>query len=464
MDFRGAVRLPINRYSLRRVRVQMSTVEKKKALREARKHGVRFIQLWFTDILGQIKSISVPASELKAVLEEGMSFDGSSVEGFARIYESDLVVLPDPSTFQILPWAQDGIPVARLICDVVDTDLNPYEGDPRYILKRTLGMLKKKGYTAYVGPELEYFYFSDAHSPQVLDAGGYFDLTPLDVGTELREQTVVALEAMGIRMHASHHEVATSQHELDLRFDEALKMADAIMTSRLVIKQVARQNGVYATFMPKPLRDENGSGMHLHMSLFRGKRNAFFRRKDEHRLSDLAKQFIAGLLKHSEEIVSVTNQWVNSYKRLVPGFEAPAYICWGSRNRSALVRVPFDKPDKEEPRRVELRCPDPACNPYLALAVMLRAGMAGTEKHYKFPDPVELDVYLLSEEERESHGIACLPDSLYAAIEATATSELVKDTFGDALFRKFLENKRIEWDNYRIQVTQYELDKYLPIL
>ncbi len=464
MDFRGAVRLPINRYNLGRVRVQMSTVEKRKALREARKHGVRFIQLWFTDILGQLKSISVPASELKAVLEEGMSFDGSSVEGFARIYESDLVVLPDPSTFQILPWAQDGIPVARLICDVVDTDLNPYEGDPRYILKRTLGMLKKKGYTAYVGPELEYFYFSDAHSPQVLDAGGYFDLTPLDVGTELREQTVVAMEAMGIRMHASHHEVATSQHELDLRFDEALKIADAIMTSRLVIKQVARQNGVYASFMPKPLRDENGSGMHLHMSLFRGKRNAFFHRKDEHRLSDLAKQFISGLLKHSQEIVSVTNQWVNSYKRLVPGFEAPAYICWGSRNRSALVRVPFDKPDKEEPRRVELRCPDPACNPYLALAVMLRAGMAGTEKHYKFPDPVELDVYLLSEEERKSHGIACLPDSLYAAIEATATSELVKDTFGDALFAKFLENKRIEWDNYRIQVTQYELDKFLPIL
>jgi len=442
----------------------MSLIEKKRALREAKKHGVRFIQLWFTDILGQLKSISVPASELNAVLEEGMSFDGSSVEGFARIYESDLVVLPDPATFQILPWAQDGIPVARMICDVVDADLNPYEGDPRYILKRTLGMLKKKGYTAYVGPELEYFYFSDADTPQVLDAGGYFDLAPIDVGTELRDRTVVALETMGIPVHASHHEVASSQHELDLRFDDALKIADAIMTSRLVIKQVARQNAVYATFMPKPLMDENGSGMHLHMSLFRRNRNTFFNPKDKHRLSDVAKRFISGLLEHSREIVSVTNQWVNSYKRLVPGFEAPAYICWGSRNRSALVRVPFDKPDKEEPRRVEFRCPDPACNPYLALAVMFRAGMAGIEKRYKFPDPVELDVYLLSEEERESHGIACLPDSLYAAVEATAASELVRDTFGDALFTKFLENKRIEWDNYRIQVTQYELARYLPIL
>jgi glutamine synthetase len=442
----------------------MSTVEKAKALREAKKHGVKFIQLWFTDILGQLKSISIPAAELKTVLEEGMSFDGSSVEGFARIYESDLVALPDPSTFQILPWAQDGVPVARLICDVVDTDLNPYQGDPRYILKRTLGILKKTGYKAYVGPELEYFYFRDPHSPEVLDAGGYFDLAPIDVGTDLRDQTSVALEAMGIPMHASHHEVATSQHELDLRFDEALKMADAIMTSRLVIKQVARQNGVYATFMPKPLRDQNGSGMHLHMSLFKRKRNAFFDRQDKHGLSRLAKQFVSGLLKHSTEIVSVTNQWVNSYKRLVPGFEAPAYICWGSRNRSALVRVPFDKPDKPEPRRVEFRCPDPACNPYLAISVMLRAGMAGIEKNYKFPDPVELDVYLLSEEERRSHGIDCLPDSLYAAVEATAESKLVRETFGDALFAKFLENKRIEWDNYRIQVTRYELAKYLPVL
>jgi glutamine synthetase len=442
----------------------MSNERKRKVVRTAKKNGVRFVQLWFTDILGQLKSITVTSSELPSALEEGVSFDGSSVEGFARIYESDLVALPDPSTFQMLPWAQDGIPVARMICDVVDTHLQPYDGDPRYVLKRTLKLLKDKGFDVYIGPEMEYFYFADSSSPKVLDAGGYFDLTPLDVGTELREQTVLTLEAMGIRVHASHHEVATSQHELDLRFDEALTIADAVMTARLVIKEVARQNGVYATFMPKPIGAQNGSGMHLHQSLFRRRRNAFYDRKDKHRLSDLAKKYVAGLLRHSSEIASVTNQWVNSYKRLVPGFEAPAYICWGSRNRSALVRVPFDKPEREGSRRVEFRCPDPACNPYLAFAVMLRAGFAGIDKRYRFPDPVELDVYLLSEEERRGHGIACLPDSLYAAIEETSSSKLVRDTFGDALFEKFLENKKIEWDNYRIQVTQYELAKYLPVL
>jgi glutamine synthetase len=297
-----------------------------------------------------------------------------------------------------------------------------------------------------------------------LDAGGYFDLTPLDVSTELREKTVLALEEMGIEVHTCHHEVATSQHELDLKYDEALKIADAVMTARLVIKEVARQNGVYATFMPKPLRGQNGSGMHVHQSLFRGGKNVFYNRKDKFRLSDTAKRFVAGLLRHSPEITAVTNQWVNSYKRLVPGFEAPAYMCWGSRNRSALVRVPLDKPEKDTPRRVEFRSPDPACNPYLAFAVMLRAGLKGIQEGYEFPEPVELDVYLLSQEERASLGIRCLPDSLYAAIEATSKSKLVRETLGDALFEKFIENKRIEWDNYRIQVTRYELEKYLPIL
>jgi glutamine synthetase len=356
------------------------------------------------------------------------------------------------------------MPVARMICDVVDADLKPYEGDPRYVLRRTIEVLRKKKFTPFIGPEIEYFYFAGSGSPKVLDAGGYFDLTPLDVGTEIREQTVLALEAMGIPVHASHHEVATSQHELDLRFDEALKIADAIMTTRLVIKEVARQNGVYATFMPKPLIDQNGSGMHLHQSLFKNSRNAFYRRKDKHRLSAVARRYVAGLLRHSREITSVTNQWVNSYKRLVPGFEAPAYICWGSRNRSALVRVPGDKPEKEVPRRVEFRCPDPACNPYLALAVMMRAGLEGIEQGYAMPEAMELDVYLMSDEERAKHGVVCLPDSLYAAIEITSESELVRKTFGEALFGKFIENKRIEWDNYRIQVTQYEIDKYLPVL
>ena len=442
----------------------MSSRIKRKVLREIKQHNVRFVHLWFTDILGQLKSISVTVSELPSVLDEGISFDGSSVEGFARIYESDLVALPDASTFQILPWTRNGMPVARMICDVVDANLKPYEGDPRYVLRQTIKMLRKKKFIPFIGPEIEYFYFAGSGAPEVLDAGGYFDLTPLDVGTEIREQTVLALEAMNIPVHASHHEVATSQHELDLRFDESLKIADAIMTARLVIKEVARQNGVYATFMPKPLISQNGSGMHLHQSLFKNGKNAFYNRKDKHRMSAIAKRYVAGLLRHSREITSVTNQWVNSYKRLVPGFEAPAYICWGSRNRSALVRVPGDKPEKEVPRRVELRCPDPACNPYLALAVMMRAGLEGIERGYDMPAPVELDVYLMSDEERAKHGVVCLPDSLSAAIEVTSESKLVRKTLGDALFDKFIENKRIEWDNYRIQVTQYEIAKYLPVL
>lgn len=437
---------------------------RKQILAACKKNDVRFIQLWFTDILGQLKSLTITASKLPSTLEEGASFDGSSVEGFARIYESDLVVLPDPSTFQVLPWTSKGPRAARMICDVANTHLEPYEGDPRYVLRRTVELLKQKGLTAYMGPEIEYFYFASSEAPEVLDAGGYFDLTPIDVSTELREKTVLALEAMNIEVHTSHHEVATSQHELDLKYDEALRIADSVMTARLVIKEVARQNGVYATFMPKPIRSQNGSGMHVHQSLFKNGKNAFYNRRDKLRLSAIAKRYVAGLLRHAPELTSVTNQWVNSYKRLVPGFEAPAYICWGSRNRSALARVPLDKPEKEAPRRVEFRSPDPACNPYLAFAVMLRAGLKGIEEGYDLPDPVELDVYLLSEEERSKHGIACLPDSLYAAIEATAKSRLVKETLGDALFDKFIENKRIEWDNYRIQVTHYELAKYLPTL
>ncbi|MFZ1948316.1 MAG: type I glutamate--ammonia ligase [bacterium] len=436
----------------------------RRVLRMCKDQRVRFVQLWFTDILGQLKSITIPSATLGPALEEGLSFDGSSVEGFARIYESDLAVLPDPSTFVVLPWAKDGIKVARLICDVVNPDLRPYEGDPRHVLRRVLALLKKRGLTAYLGPELEYFYFSDSKSAELLDAGGYFDLTPLDVGTELREKTVVALESMGTPIHATHHEVASSQHELDLHYGEALKLADAVMTARLVIKEVARQNGVYATFMPKPLRSENGSGLHVHQSLFKNGANAFYSRTDRYHFSKLAKCFTAGLLRHAKEITLVTNQWVNSYKRLVPGFEAPAYICWGSRNRSALVRLPFDKPEKETARRVEFRCPDPACNPYLAFALMLRAGLKGIEENYSLPDPVELDVYLMGEKERGRYGIECLPGSLEAAIEATRRSKLVRDTLGGPLFDKLLENKQLEWDTYRTQVTHYELARYLPIL
>ncbi len=442
----------------------MEKNSQKRILELCKQNDVKFVQLWFTDILGQLKSLTITTEKLPSALEEGASFDGSSVEGFARIYESDLIARPDPSTFQILPWTSKGIRVARMICDVADTRLQPYDGDPRYVLRQTIEVLKKHEFVPYIGPEIEYFYFADSCVPKALDAGGYFDLTPIDVGTELREKTVLTLEAMGIPVHTCHHEVATSQHEIDLKFDNALKIADAAITARLVIKEVARQNGVYATFMPKPIGDQNGSGMHLHQSLFKDGKNVFYDGNDPLRLSAVAKHYIAGLLRHAPEIAVVTNQWVNSYKRLVPGFEAPAYICWGSKNRSALVRVPLDKPDKPEPRRVEFRCPDPACNPYLAFAVMLRAGLKGIEEGYDLPDPVELDVYLLNEQEREKLGIACLPDSLYAAIEITSKSTLVREVLGDALFNKLIQNKRIEWNNYRIQVSQYELTKYLPTL
>jgi glutamine synthetase len=437
---------------------------KKRIVEACKRDKVKFIQLWFTDILGQLKALTIPVEKLPSALDEGESFDGSSVEGFARIYESDLVVLPDPSTFQVLPWTCESTCVARMICDVVDPDLKPYDGDPRSILKRSIRMLGRKGFTPYLGPEIEYFYFADSGSPEALDAGGYFDLTPVDVNMELREKTVLTLEAMGIPVHASHHEVATSQHELDLKYDHALKIADAVMTARMVIKEVAHQHNVYATFMPKPIGNQNGSGMHVHQSLFKKRRNAFFNRRDKHGLSKTAKMYISGLLRYAPEMTAITNQWVNSYKRLVPGFEAPAYICWGSRNRSALVRVPLDKPDQEAPRRIEFRCADPACNPYLAFAVMLWAGLRGIEEGRELPDPVELDVYRMSPEERKKRGIATLPDSLFEAVEKTAQSDLVRQALGDALLKKFIENKRIEWDNYRTQVTQYELAKYLPIL
>jgi glutamine synthetase len=443
----------------------MTTREARKAVLAAcKKNDIRFVQLWFTDILGQLKAITLPVSRVEGALEEGQSFDGSSVEGFARIFESDMMALPDPSTFQVLPWTRGEATTARMICDIVDPYHKPFEGDPRYVLKRVLARLAKKKYTAYMGPEIEFFYFADSETTRVLDAGGYFDLTPLDVRTDLREKTVLMLQAMDLDVEGSHHEVATSQHEIDLRFDEALRTADAIMTSKLVIKEVARQHNVYATFMPKPLKRENGSGMHVHMSLFKDGKNAFYARKGNHGLSTLAGRFAAGLLRHSPEIVAVTNQWVNSYKRLVPGFEAPAYICWGSRNRSALVRVPFEKPGKDIPRRIEFRCPDPACNPYLAFAVMLGAGLKGIEEAYEIPDPVELDVFLMSEAERREHGIEYLPDSLYAATVALSRSALVREVLGDSLFEKFIENKKIEWDLYRVEVTDYELRKYLPIL
>jgi len=429
-----------------------------------RDNDVSTIFLWFCDILGRIKSFGIPPSMLEEAFEEGVGFDGSSVEGFARIYESDLVAKPIPETFRILPWQIDGRRAARVICDVLNPDGSPYPGDTRFVLKTVLEKIKKQGYTFNVGPELEYSYFRTSEGTEELDPAGYFDLIPFDLGAEIRQETVHALQEMGIAVEAAHHEVAPSQHEIDLRHTDALTMADQTITYRFVVKEVARRRGVYATFMPKPVFGENGNGMHVHQSLFKNGKNAFFDEKGDYNLSDVGRHYLAGLLTHCREIVAVTNQWVNSYKRLVPGYEAPVYVAWGQRNRSALVRVPMYKPGKAQATRVEFRCPDPACNPYLAFAVMLAAGMKGIEGKYPLPEPVEEDIYLMSDEERERRGIETLPGSLFASLSIAEKSELVRETLGPHVFEKFVQNKRIEWDNYRVQVTEYEIRKYLPIL
>jgi len=434
------------------------------ALQMAREHDVKFIRLWFTDILGSLKSVAITVEELPEALEEGVGFDGSSIEGFARIDESDMIAMPDAATFAILPWRPQERRVARMFCDVLHPDGTPFEGDPRYVLRRNLQRSADLGYTFYVGPELEYFYFARAESTEVLDHGGYFDLTPLDAATDLRRETVLTLEELGIMVEASHHEVAPSQHEIDLRYTDALTMADNTMSYRLVVKEIALKNGVYATFMPKPLADENGSGMHVHQSLFKGERNAFFDPNDPSHLSAIARGYIAGLLRHAPEITLVTNQWVNSYKRLVPGFEAPVYLSWALKNRSDLIRVPEYKPGKEQATRIEFRAADPACNPYLAFAVMLAAGLEGIEREYPCPEPVAENVFAMSEEERRRRGIGHLPGSLFEAIEQAEGSDLLRRCLGDHLVDSLLTNKRIEWDTYRRQVTDYELKRYLPML
>ena len=437
--------------------------DKKDVIDIVQKHDVRFVRLWFADIHGQLKSFAIPIDELKVAFDEGMGFDGSSIKGFARIDESDMIARPDPTTFALLPWRPKEKAVARMFCDIYEPDGTPYKGDPRYILKVNLEKAKKKGFTFYIAPELEYFYFKSNKNTETLDEGGYFDY-PMDAAEDLRRDTILALETMGIEVEYSHHEVAHSQHEIDLRFKDALTMADIVMTHRIIVKEVAKQYNVYATFMPKPIFGQNGSGMHTHQSLFKGDKNAFFNPKDKYYLSDLAKKYIAGLLTHVKEITLVLNQWVNSYKRLVPGFEAPVYICWARRNRSTLVRVPLYKPGKEKATRIELRSPDPACNPYLAFACMLQAGLKGVEKGYKLPEPIEMDVYNLSEEERMKYNIDVLPGSLNRAIEYAENSELLRETLGDHIFEQFITSKKVEWDDYRIRIHPYEIERYLPVL
>ncbi len=441
----------------------MSDTGKEWVLKECRDKGVEFIRLWFTDILGQMKSFAITIEELEGALAEGMGFDGSSITGYQDVQESDMIAMPDPSTFTLLPWRPEKS-VAKMFCDVLTPDGAPYPGDPRYILKRVMKKAADKGYTFYVGPELEYFYFKNSTGTETLDSGGYFDLTPLDVASTLRRDTILVLKEMGIPVEYSHHEVAPSQHEIDLRYADALTMADAAMTYRLVVKEIAYQHNVYATFMPKPIFGENGSGMHTHQSLFEGDKNAFFDASDPNHLSATAKSYIAGLLRHAKEISSILAQWVNSYKRLVPGYEAPVYIAWSQRNRSALVRVPLYKPGKESATRAELRCPDPACNPYLAFAVMLAAGLKGIEEGYELPPEMTENLYELTDDERKAKGIESLPGDLGEAVAETEKSELVRETLGDHAFERFIWLKKNEWDEFRVQVTPWELQRYLPVL
>lgn len=437
---------------------------KSDVLRLVKDQNISFIQFWFTDVLGILKSFAVTPSELEEGLEEGMGFDGSSIEGFARIEESDMIAMPEPSSFQLLPWRPRDRPVGRMFCDILNPDGSPYEGDSRYVLKRMQKKLVDKGYMPYIGPELEFFCFESHDTPKPLDKGGYFDNRPLDLGSDLRRDIIFALQDMGIQVEYSHHEVAPSQHEIDLKFDEALAMADKTMTYRITVKEIARSRNCYATFMPKPIFGENGSGMHVHQSLFKDSKNAFHDPQDQYNISSLAKSYVAGIIRHAREIAAITNQWVNSYKRLVPGYEAPVYISWARRNRSTMIRIPMYKPGKEKATRIEFRSPDPACNPYLAFAVMLAAGLKGIEENYPLSDPIEEDIYEMNETAREDAGITSLPGNLFEALHEVERSELVRETLGDHIFNQFVANKKIEWDRYRVHVSQYEIEKYLPIL
>lgn len=439
--------------------------KKEAILKQVKDNDIQFIRLWFTDINGILKSFAITPDELEGALTQGMGFDGSSITGFQDIEESDMIALPDPETFAVLPWRPQDQPVARMIADIKQPGGKPYEGDPRYILKRALAKMTKLGFDhSYLGPELEFFYFKNNIKPEIIDQGGYFDLTPLDMASDLRRETVLSLKKLGVRVEYSHHEVAPSQHEIDMRYAAALKMADNVVTYRLTVKEIASKNGLFASFMPKPLFGQNGSGMHVHQSLFKGKTNAFFDGKDVYSLSKVGKAYIAGILKHAPEIISILAPWVNSYKRLVPGYEAPVYIAWSRRNRSALVRVPMYQPGKEVATRMELRCPDPSGNPYLQFAAMLTAGLKGIEEGYKLEEPMEFNLYHLSDKERAAKGIKSLPASLGEAIAVAEKSKLVKEILGDHCFERFIDIKKKEWDEFRIQVTDYEIAKYFPIL
>ncbi|GAA1583363.1 type I glutamate--ammonia ligase [Kribbella hippodromi] len=438
-------------------------------LRALEERDVRFVRLWFTDVLGFLKSVAVAPAELENAFAEGLGFDGSAIEGFARVTEADMLAKPDPSTFQILPWRGETMGTARMFCDINMPDGSASFADPRHVLKRTLSKAADLGFTFYTHPEIEFYLFKSLSgapgtTPEPVDSSGYFDHTPQGIGNDFRREAITMLESMGISVEFSHHEGGPGQQEIDLRYADALSTADNIMTFRVVVKEVALSQGIYASFMPKPLSGHPGSGMHTHMSLFEGDRNAFFEGGAQYQLSKTGRAFIAGLLQHASEITAVTNQWVNSYKRLAVGDEAPSFISWGHNNRSALVRVPMYKPHKGQSSRVEFRSLDSATNPYLAFALMLAAGLKGIEEGYELPAEVEEDIWSLTPRERKALGIKPLPSSLAEAISVMEDSELVAETLGEHVFDFFLRNKRSEWQEYRRQVTPFELNTLLPVL
>ncbi len=436
----------------------------KKLMEHVKEEKIGTVKLWFTDILGRTKGFDLSVRELERAFEEGIVFDGSSIEGFVRIEESDLIARPDPDSFFIIPEEVNGEKTLVIICDVLHPDGTPYNSCPRFILKKNMEYAGKKGFEFFIGPELEYFYFPGEKNPVPLDEAGYFEVFPYDEPERAKMETLRILEKTGIRVEATHHEVASSQHEIDFRYENALKIADILQVAKIIIKQVARKYKIYATFMPKPVFGINGSGLHCHQSLFKEGKNAFYSEDGVYNLSDIAKSYIAGLLEHAREITAITNQWVNSYKRLVVGYEAPVYLSWGRKNRSALIRVPAFKPYKPNSCRIEYRAPDPACNPYLAFASMLGAGLTGIERGYKLRNPIEEDIYAMPEEVKKKYGIDSLPDSLYSAVLLMEKSEVAKEILGEVLFEKFIKNKKTEWEKYRIQVTDYEINNYLPVL
>jgi glutamine synthetase len=433
-------------------------------LRTVEERGVRLVRLWFTDVLGTLKSFAISPAELENALNDGMTFDGSSINGYSRVQESDVLAIPDPNTFEVMPWVDQKSAEARVFCDIHKLDGAAFEGDPRQILRRNLDAARAQGFEFLLAPDMEYFYFAPPQpgvAPQPLDEGGFFDLTSSDVASSLRKETIRTLETMGIPVEYSFHEDAPSQQEIDLRHTDALTMADSVMTFRVVVKEIAASHGVHATFMPKPLEGVQGSGMHLHMSLFKGDANAFYDENDPYNLSPVAKHFMAGLIRHAAEITAITNQTVNSYKRLVPGFEAPVHITWARNNVSGLIRVPIPKRGNPNATRIEYRSPDPATNPYLAFSVILAAGLKGIREGYELPTEADANLFEMGDDVVEKLGIQQLPQSLADALKVMEGSQLVAECLGEHTFEWFLRNKRDEWRSYKTQVTPFELNRYL---